>query len=106
MKLTIEEQGFLKRMDTETLAFFVDIKDHKYWTKMISFYMMFNDVVKNSFFDENEMKFDEENVKARHAYARGQVNATGMIIRIIAGARDEQNRRAEEAKKRKEAKKE
>ena len=101
MKFTLEEQSFMKRLDVDTLRFFMDIKDHKSWTKMVDFFTKYNDIVKEAFFETNELNMTEENLKARHAYSRGQISALVTVIRLFSGASQELKKREEEYEKRK-----
>ena len=93
LKLTQEEQWFLRHVDGDTLRLFVDINDHKHFLKLKKFYVMFVDIEKNAFFNVNEQSVPDEKLEKRLAYAKGGIAAIGMFIRMFAGAREELERR-------------
>ena len=101
IRITGEEQVFFKHMDSEMLQYFSELKNHKLFYKLKDFFELFVNLRKNTFFDENALKFTEKTLYRDHAYKLGEVNTVWLLIRLIAASDQELSRRKDEYEKRK-----
>lgn len=105
VKLSAYDQALLRRCNNLFLDFLISISEHKYFDELLSFISEVEDLEKNIFFAEKEDKITPELLSTKHAYARGKIAGLKNLVYLFVGAKDEFDRRKEETKRKREAKK-
>lgn len=101
LRLSNESRLILSKLDISQLSFLSSIKLNKDFQTFQDVVNLLIDIEKNSFFGDDESKYENPVWQARHAYARGGIAKLIMLLNIIVGAEVEMQRREQERKKRK-----
>lgn len=91
----------LEKLENTQLSFLTKIKHDKEFATFKEIINILIDVEKNSFFGDDESKYDNHVWQARHAYARGGIAKLILFMNIMVGSEMEFNRRESERKKKK-----
>lgn len=99
LRLSNEIKMILKGLSAPQLAFLSGIKDDKDFQTFADIVNTLIDIEKNSFFGDDESKYESSVWQARHAYSRGGVAKLIMLLHIVMGAQQEMISREQERKK-------
>lgn len=94
IKLSIEEQAILHKLDIDQLRFLISLDDSKDKQRLVEILMLLIGREKEVFFQENGLRLNPERLYALHAYSRGSVAAFTMFFHLIRGAKIELDKRS------------
>ena len=87
IKLSIEEQAILHKLNNDQLRFLVEIDENSKKERLVEVLNLLINREKDVFFQENGLKLDPEKLYALHAFSRGSVTAYVTLFHLLKGAK-------------------